>query len=457
MKPPSLLDTTAHEKVGRDVPIAPDKTTTHPPDHLNQHCQQQLTRIKMKTNHALAAPRWTAVLLILTLALCVSLPPACTAGASPPETMSYQGFLVDGAGQALGLSAPKNYDIIFRIWNDQTGGQQLWAEQQTVTVDKGYFSVLLGEGSQAGSHPRPALSTLFRATDDVSDRFVEITVKGIGAGSPPEDVTILPRLRLLTAPYAFLAQSAVTLVSGTNAVISTLLNNVGINTANPSAQLDVNGTVKATDLNVAGPVTAASFAGNGASLTHLDASKITSGTLDSARVPNLDAAKIASGTLDGARIPATFTGNRIFNGSVSIGTSSAPQANLDVAGTVKLFSVPGANTTWTPNGGNNDYLVSDRLSESPATTDGFLSVIVEYVGPGHLSAGVTGFVDKQLCGAASVNYHYNVDFPVARSSFMMPVPKGSSWSLTATVYGGLLGGYGFSAPKVTIRWTTLGR
>ena len=65
------------------------------------------------------------------------------ADANPPERMTYQGFLVDGNGAALGNSAPANYDVVFRIYNAKSGGTPIWSEQQTVTVDKGYFSVLL--------------------------------------------------------------------------------------------------------------------------------------------------------------------------------------------------------------------------------------------------------------------------------------------------------------------------
>jgi hypothetical protein len=129
------------------------------------------------------------------------------ANANPPNFMTYQGYLVDGNGNALGTNAPKNYDVIFRIWDAATGGATpLWAEQQTVTVDKGYFSVLLGEGSSIGE-PRPALNTIF-TTATASDRWVGLTVKGIGPGGA--DANILPRLRMLAAPYSYLAQKAIT-------------------------------------------------------------------------------------------------------------------------------------------------------------------------------------------------------------------------------------------------------
>ena len=65
------------------------------------------------------------------------------ADANPPDRMTYQGYLVDSDGDPLGNSAPANYDVVFRIYNVKSGGIPIWSEQQTITVDKGYFSVLL--------------------------------------------------------------------------------------------------------------------------------------------------------------------------------------------------------------------------------------------------------------------------------------------------------------------------
>jgi hypothetical protein len=137
------------------------------------------------------------------------LPNSEAATANPPEAMSYQGFLTDSNGNALGSSAPANYDIVFRIMDAKEGGSTHWAEQQTVTVDKGYFSILLGEGSVYGSDPRPALSSVFN-DPSASDRFVELTVLGLPGGN----VTIMPRLRLISSPFAFKAASATTVGDG---------------------------------------------------------------------------------------------------------------------------------------------------------------------------------------------------------------------------------------------------
>ena len=82
------------------------------------------------------------------------------ADANPAELMTYQGYLVDGNGDPLGNSAPANYDVVFRIYKAKQGGLAIWGEQQTVTVDKGYFSVLLGEGSATSTgDPTVPLST----------------------------------------------------------------------------------------------------------------------------------------------------------------------------------------------------------------------------------------------------------------------------------------------------------
>ena len=118
--------------------------------------------------------------------------------------MTYQGYLTDSGGDALGSSSPANYDVIFRIFDAKNDGAKVWTEQQTVTIDKGYFSVLLGEGSSFNNESRPALSEVFSG-NSTSDRYLEITVRSLGGS----DVKIAPRLRLVTSPYAFRANTAV--------------------------------------------------------------------------------------------------------------------------------------------------------------------------------------------------------------------------------------------------------
>lgn len=134
--------------------------------------------------------------------------PVLGQSAAPADLMTYQGYLVDANGTALANGNPVNYTVVFRIYAASSGGSSLWSESQTVTVDKGNFSVVLGEGVQEGSEPKGPLSALF-ASPNASDRFIGITVKGLSGGDPE----IMPRLRLLPSPYAFLARSANGLVA----------------------------------------------------------------------------------------------------------------------------------------------------------------------------------------------------------------------------------------------------
>ena len=189
------------------------------------------------------------VLTLAALLLCVS--QGRGADANPPERMTYQGYLTDSSGSPLGSPNPKNYDVIFRVWSDPSAGTRLWAEQQTITVDKGYFSVMLGEGATSSGEPRPALSTVFTNALNASDRYIEMTVKSIGANGA--DSTMLPRIRFLSSPYSYLARNAIN-ANGANYLV---------NGAN-SAVLSATGT----NLTMAGSVTASSvtagtFIGNG--------------------------------------------------------------------------------------------------------------------------------------------------------------------------------------------------
>jgi len=179
--------------------------------------------------------------VLLLAGLLLELP----ARAQTPPYMTYQGYLTDQNGNALGTNGPQNYDILFRIWNQPTGGSApLYGELQTVTVANGYFSVLLGQGnsyvsSGGTTDPRPPLAMVFTTNNlTATARYVEMTVKGLGTGGG--DVTILPRLQLVSAPYAFMAANANALVDPVTG--NTLISNAGTN-------VTISGSIAANSFN----------------------------------------------------------------------------------------------------------------------------------------------------------------------------------------------------------------
>ncbi len=191
---------------------------------------------------AIRVPSLRFILPGILLFLLALAPALCRADAYPPDRLTYQGYLTDANGTALATNAPKNYDLVFRVYSAATGGTALWTEQQTVTVDRGYFNVLLGEGTQVLPEAHDALSSLF-VGGNASDRYVETTVKKIGSGNT--DATISPRLRLLTSPYAYLAKYSM----NANCLVN----------SNSVQVISVTGT----NVTVPGTVTATTFDGGG--------------------------------------------------------------------------------------------------------------------------------------------------------------------------------------------------
>lgn len=213
-------------------------------------------------------PLFFIALLLATTAASV---PAQSVVPKPPLRISYQGYLVDANGVPLGDTTPKNYDAVFRIYDSSSGGTNLWTEQQTITVDKGYFSVLLGEGGTLQPQPKGDLDTVFNS--GTSDRYIGITVKGLPTTA---GIEIAPRIQFLSTPYAMVAAHAkvadqakeVVSTNGTSVLAVTTttagVNRVGINQPNPAHPLDVTG-----DIRSSGTVRATAFEGtlNAANLT----------------------------------------------------------------------------------------------------------------------------------------------------------------------------------------------
>jgi hypothetical protein len=116
-------------------------------------------------------------------------------------------------------------------------------------------------------------------------------------------------------------------------------NNLGIG-KNPAQKLDVNGTIAAT-----------LFSGSGASLTGLTDGQIP--VLTAAKIPDLDASKITTGTINNDRLPAAISvtsfagdGASITNVNANnIATGTIANARLPAAISVTSFAGDGASIT----------------------------------------------------------------------------------------------------------------
>jgi hypothetical protein len=171
---------------------------------------------------------------------------AQSATIKPIGLMAYQGFLTDAEGQVLGKEFPANYDVVFRIHDDESSEGSthvLWGEFQTVIVNAGHFSVKLGEGSPYNSEPHEALDTVFKAASS-QELYIGLSVK-VDDGMRE----VLPRLQLLSNPFSLLAGHANTAerIVGTDGdVLVTEGNKVGIGVPQPASALDVLGEVQAS-------------------------------------------------------------------------------------------------------------------------------------------------------------------------------------------------------------------
>lgn len=160
--------------------------------------------------------KWFLIGWVFLSSLVPSVVLAQATTATPPSRMTYQGYVTDGSGTPIGQDGARTLNAIFRIYDAATGGVAVWAEQQAVAVDRGYLSVQLGEGTPVAGVTNPAGGLSFAFTGaGASERYVGVTLVGFGPGGT--DIEVSPRVRLTSAPYAYLATAAAGLASSSGA------------------------------------------------------------------------------------------------------------------------------------------------------------------------------------------------------------------------------------------------
>src|SRR5438105_2766010 len=117
----------------------------------------------------------TALILLASLT-------AASAFAGVPQLLTEQGRLLDKNGNPV----TGTITIAFAVYDQASGGAPIWSETQNVSLDDGYFSALLGEGTALP----PALF-------NGQARYL-----GVKVGSDPE---MTPRQTVVSVPYAVVA------------------------------------------------------------------------------------------------------------------------------------------------------------------------------------------------------------------------------------------------------------
>ena len=164
---------------------------------------------------------------------------------------------------------------------------------------------------------------------------------------------------------------------------------------------------------VSGTVTGTTFSGSGASLTNLNASKLSSGTVPSARlslsasdIPNLATSKITSGTFDAARIPS-LNASKITAGTIdstgTFGGGGGGSTSPGGSNTQVQFNNSGSfggDAGLTFNATSNDLTVSGKVNA--ATVDLGNWTITESSGVLYFATGGTNKMKLDASGNLTV-------------------------------------------------------
>ncbi len=132
--------------------------------------KRKISRIKLTIAAAAAAVCFQSVAVAQTV----------------PPYLGHQGRLFDDMGQPVNGTL----SFVFTLYDASTEGGVLWTETVDVTLEDGYFAIVLGQAT-------PLSPDLF----DGSTRYLGVAVDG--------DTEMSPREPLVSAPYALVCENAI--------------------------------------------------------------------------------------------------------------------------------------------------------------------------------------------------------------------------------------------------------
>ena len=348
---------------------------------------------------------------LLSLALALAVPaPALWAQSQVPTLISYSGKVVDAAGN--GITAQRT--VTFRVWDSATAtatANRLYAEQQTVSISGGEFSVLIGAGSGVSGEPNAAGITTVADAFAGSVRYLGITVDDGTAAVDPE---MSPRQQIVTTAFAFRAKVAESVAGGSittamvanGAVASSQLADAAVSSTKlaDNAVLGTkiaDGTI--TTAKIAdGAITAAKLAGS------IDATKLNDLSVGTPKLADssVTSAKIVDGTVSLAdHAPNSVDAGKIVDGSVS---KADLAANSVGTSQIEIYAV----TADKLGGGAVDSRVildgSVGLADLAANSVNASKIVAGSVGRDQLNQTVTSSLSKgQVVYAQGIGTAWN--------------------------------------------------
>jgi hypothetical protein len=294
-----------------------------------------------ETPMAVLATRFARTVLAAVLVLF-----APAALCAPPQTLHHQGYLTTSAGAPVDGTVT----VDFSLYDAPSGGNLLWTETQSVTVQNGHYAVILGNVIPFG------LS------------FDAPYWLGVKAGA---DAEMSPRAALTMVPYAFRALAAEGAVNAaalggqppSSFALAGHLHSFGdLSDTLQNAQLS--GTYNLNPVVLSNGTFFGAFTGSGAGLSALNASSLASGTVPPER--------LAAGGITDSHVSATAaiaSSKLALRGGVFLGRinnlGSAPQEFGAATGMTSATSTESDVQTLSPNAACSAANLSVQLTTAP--------------------------------------------------------------------------------------------
>ena len=228
-----------------------------------------------------------------------------------------------------------NKTLKFIIYEAEQGPDSKWAEQQVVTVNNGHFSVILGEGTRLNDSSGQQLpfAEVFAGTG-ASDRFIELTVVNESGGS---DQVLLPRLRLLPSPYAFMASKVASLDLTDTDVLEGQLGGGNIADSAINSAKILNETIQSADIKD-GAITSSDIASNTIASANIKDESVTSADIKDSTIVSddiKDSTIVSADIADSTIVSADIADSTIVSGDIKDGSLEGRD--------IKSKSITGAN------------------------------------------------------------------------------------------------------------------